>query len=114
MFFILIIIYYYYFSDGDNDMETDEEAEGAEGGEGFEAPVDDKATVVFTGHKGSFFWGGALNIHCILLHCLDLIGVRENSFTGIVPECPFGLYLQVSNLPKGGRGISDVSPLSGI
>ena len=33
-------------------METDEEEEGAEGEE---APVDDKAAVVFTAHKGGIF-----------------------------------------------------------
>ena len=36
-------------------METDEEEEGAEGVEGEEAPVDDKAAVVFTAHKGGIF-----------------------------------------------------------
>ena len=36
-------------------METDEEADGADGVEGEEAPVDDKAAIVFTTHTGGSF-----------------------------------------------------------
>ena len=41
-----------WFSEGGDEMETDEEADG---GEGEEAPVDDKAAVVFTTHTGGSF-----------------------------------------------------------
>ena len=44
-----------WFSEGGDETETDEEADGADGVEGEEAPVDDKAAVVFTTHTGGSF-----------------------------------------------------------